>query len=170
MENGFSHLKYVEYHKELAEKCKEIQHNAKHNIAFFSTDATEIKNKHGSSKSKIGDVILHLLDLRGRLKGKGDRITDEISGGFVIFVKHDYNKNDWYKMDVHLDRAKEIGMQVIAKIKHDSQQGCSPLDHFDMDRVSYRQTEIMFTNYVGYQFTFPVHSKQPVQYKPDQWL
>lgn len=170
MENGFSHEAYIEYHRSLAKSHKEIKHDERRNIAFISTDHTELVAYHeGNKRVPLGEVVMNLLDLRGTLKSSGERITDEVNGGFAILVKYDYHSQDFRLMDKTFDRAKEIGLQVIARIHQDSKDFCTPLERFDASKVQHRQMGPVLTGYIGYTFTYPVTSKNTVEYNPELW-
>lgn len=167
---GFSHLEYIDYHRGLAEKHKKLRHGSQKTTSFISTDHNEFHQYMESGNLKgLNDIIMHLDGLRGKLSGD-EIIRDTVYGGFYIYINANADQQNFRSNDKVFSEAKRIGLEIIAKMKLDSEANCAVIDQFDVSRVNYQMVGPLSQSWLGYEFTYPLKSKKFVEHNPDAWL
>lgn len=168
---GISFNEYLDYHKKLAESNVDIAHQEKHRHSFFSTDVGEFEQMVQGKSGSVGDVVLHLMTLRGSLSGDEDFQRETISGGFTLLVKCNWDDRNYREQEDKWNQSKEIGLQVISKINEDSLNQCAefPLDCFDVSAVRFAQIGPVMNDFIGWEFTYPVSSRNSITYDSSKW-
>lgn len=169
---GITFKEYIEYHKNLAECHKDIQHQEKKNHGFFTTDSGEFLNMMNDSSNRVSLNVLHLLPLKGKISGDEDFSRETLIGGFTLLSRIKWEKRNYQEQDEVWSRAKEIGLQIIAKIQEDSLNGgCEKLlECFDIDQVKFEQVGPIQNHSIGWEFTYPVSSRESIKHNSDKWL
>jgi hypothetical protein len=95
-----------------------------------------------------------------------------INGGFMI-IDHLPNPDDFQGEMVLIDRMKEIGHQVIARMLHDKMK-CEPLAEkaipgFDINSVAFDVIGPVFDNDYGILYFYMVHDLIDIEYDKSRW-
>jgi hypothetical protein len=155
---------YIEYFRKLASEHKEIH-------GFYMIDINEILD---GLRSTVKYPALILENLSGSyLASNLDNPLEVINGGFLI-IDHLPNLDDFQGEMALIDRMKEIGHQVIARMLHDKMK-CEPLAEkaipgFDVNSVSFEVLGPVFDNDYGVNFAFTIKSCRNLQYDQKYWL
>ena len=122
---------YIEYFRKIATEHPDIK-------GFYMMDINEILN---GLRSTVLYPALILENLSGSYQASNlDNILEVINGGFLI-IDHLQNPDDFEGEVVMIDRMKEIGQQIIARMLNDH-MSCEPLADkaipgFDLNTVSF---------------------------------
>ena len=139
---------YIEYFRRIATEHKEIN-------GFYMMDINEILD---GLRSTIKYPTLILENLSGRyLASNIDNPLEVINGGFMI-IDHLPNPDDFQGEVVIIDRMKQIGHQVIARMLHDHLK-CELLAEkaipgFDLNTVAFEVIGPVFDDDFGIMYTF----------------
>lgn len=164
---AYPHNDYIEYHRGLAESHKILRHSSNHK-SFFRTEIKEFQAETTNTRG-LSDEVMLLHSLSGRLVSNESITQDEVSGGFALLVKLT-NTEDQDIVQAAYDRAKEIGMDVVAKIHYDSMNACPrSIRFFELGRVRYEMTGLYPGNFVGYHFNYPIVKFQAFEYDSSKW-
>lgn len=169
MSKIFEHTAYLNYHRDLAKAHIDLKHVDNKRIAFISTEVNEFDQYINSNA--IHDNVMHMMTVRGKLiDNGGDYWCDEVFGGFVLLVKMEDPNEDYRAKDEAYNKAKSIGMDIIARIKNDSQSCPELLGAFDLNRVTYSMTGVYSSNFVGYAFEYPMKHLPAFEYDESKWV
>ena len=139
---------YIEYFRRLATEHKEIN-------GFYMMDINEILD---GLRSTVQYPALILENLSGSYMASNlDNLLEVINGGFLI-IDHLPNLDDFQGEMALIDRIKQIGHQVIARMLHDHLK-CEPLlekaiSGFDLNTVTFEVIGPVFDNDFGMLFSF----------------
>jgi len=139
---------YIEYFRRLATEHKEIN-------GFYMMDINEILD---GLRSTVKYPALILENISGSyLASNLDNPLEVINGGFLI-LDHLPNPDDFQGEVTIIDRMKQIGHQIIARMLHD-QLKCELLAEkaiagFEINTVSYEMLGPVFDNDFGFQWSF----------------
>lgn len=139
---------YIEYFRRLASEHKEIKR-------FYMMDINEILD---GLRSTVQYPALILENLSGSyIASNLDNPLEVINGGFLI-IDHLKNPDDFQGEIALIDRMKEIGQQVIARMLHDHLK-CESLAEkaipgFDVNTVTFEVLGPVFDNDFGVLFSF----------------
>lgn len=139
---------YIEYFRRLAAEHKEIN-------GFYLMDINEILD---GLRSTVKYPALILENISGSYVASNlDNTLEVINGGFLI-IDHLPNPDDFQGEVAIIDRMKQIGHQVIAKILNDHLK-CELLAEkaipgFDINSVTFEVIGPIFDNEFGYLYSF----------------
>jgi hypothetical protein len=154
---------YIEYFRKLASEHKEIN-------GFYMMDINEILE---GLRSTVKYPALILENLSGNYMASNlDNPLEVINGGFLI-IDHLPNPDDFQGEMVLIDRMKQIGHQVIARILHDHLK-CELLTEkaipgFDLNTVTFEVVGPVFDNDFGVFFSFKLHKDILLEYDFRLW-
>lgn len=155
---------YIEYFRRIAAEHKDIN-------GFYMMDINEILD---GLRSTVKYPALILENLSGSYMASNlDNPLEVINGGFLI-IDHVQNPDDFQGEVVIIDRMKEIGHQVIARMLHDKMK-CELLAEkaipgFDINRVNYEVVGPVFDNDFGLLFSFQLDDFSTFEYDPALWF
>jgi hypothetical protein len=155
---------YIEYFRRIAGEHKEIN-------GFYMMDINEILD---GLRSTIKYPALILENLSGSYMASNlDNPLEVINGGFLI-IDHLTNPDDFQGEVVIIDRMKEIGHQVIARMLHDHLK-CELLAEkaipfFDTNAVSFEVIGPVFDNDFGILYSFKLEDLLDLEYKEEMWI
>lgn len=141
---------YIEYFRRLAAEHKDIN-------GFYMMDINEILD---GLRSTVKYPALILENLSGSyLASNLDNPFEVINGGFLI-IDHLPNPDDFQGEVAIIDRMKQIGQQVIARMLYDKMK-CELLAEkaipgFDLNEVTFEVIGPVFDNDYGVVFTFKI--------------
>lgn len=162
-----NHEEYLTYHRELAEMHPELKHGLEGRKSWAGTEEDEHASVGVSSKAHTR--LMFMLPLFGQVKSSGDFHRDEMSGGFIIFVRPvDANQN-FTSRNAAYSLAKKIGFQIVMRIHEDSRNSCPWMTAFDPGKVKYEQADVFKDNYYGYIFQFPILVTEGLEYEEGIW-
>ncbi|MCX6250587.1 MAG: hypothetical protein NTX61_07540 [Bacteroidetes bacterium] len=155
---------YIEYFRQLSIEHKEIN-------GFYMMDINEILD---GLRSTVQFPALILENLSGSYMASNlDNPLEVINGGFLII---DHLKNpDYFQGEMALiDRMKEIGHQVIARMLHDHLK-CEPLAEkaipgFDINSVIFGVIGPVFDNDYGCLFSIKIFDTIDLEHNPLKWI
>jgi hypothetical protein len=143
---------YIEYFRRLAAEHKEIN-------GFYMMDINEILD---GLRLTVKYPVLILENISGKyLAANLDNPLEVISGGFLI-IDHLPNPDDFQGELVIIDRMKQIGHQLIARMLHDHVK-CELLAEkaipgFDLNSVTFEVCGPVFDNDFGLLFSFQLQT------------
>jgi hypothetical protein len=155
---------YIEYFRRIAAEHKDIK-------GFYMMDINEILD---GLRSTVKYPALILENLSGSyLASNLDNPLEVINGGFLI-IDHLPNPDDFQGEVVIIDRMKEIGHQVIARMLHDKMK-CELLAEkaipgFDLKTVNFEVVGPVFDNYFGLLFSFEMLCSIGFELIQDKWV
>jgi len=141
---------YIEYFRKVAAEHKDIK-------GFYMMDINEILD---GLRSTVKYPAMILENLSGAYMASNlDNPLEVINGGFLI-IDHLPNPDDFQGEVIIIDRMKEIGTQVIARILHDKMK-CELLAEkaipgFDINSVSFEVIGPVFDSDFGLFFSFKI--------------
>jgi hypothetical protein len=139
---------YIDYFRKIASEHKDIN-------GFYMMDINEILD---GLRSTVKYPALILENLSGSYMASNlDNPLEVINGGFLI-IDHLTNPDDFQGEMVLIDRMKEIGHQVIARMLHDKMK-CELLSEkaipgFDINNVNFEVVGPVLDNDFGLLFSF----------------
>jgi hypothetical protein len=139
---------YIEYFRRIAAEHKEIN-------GFYMMDINEILD---GLRSTVKYPALILENLSGSYMASNlDNPLEGINGGFLI-IDHLPNPDDFQGEVVIIDRMKQIGHHVIARMLHDKMK-CELLAEkaipgFDLNTISFEVVGPVLDNDFGLLFSF----------------
>jgi|WetSurMetagenome_2_1015567.scaffolds.fasta_scaffold04201_5 hypothetical protein len=143
---------YIEYFRKIASEHKDIN-------GFYMMDINEILD---GLRSTVKYPALILENLSGSYMASNlDNPLEVINGGFLI-IDHLQNPDDFQGEMIIIDRMKQIGHQVIARMLHDKMK-CEPLADkaipgFNLNTVAFEVIGPVFDNDYGLIFSFQIIS------------
>tara|TARA_R110002167_G_scaffold364968_1_gene588357 strand:+ start:12772 stop:13272 length:501 start_codon:yes stop_codon:yes gene_type:complete len=150
----------VEYFKSLSENHKRIN-------SFFRMDLTEIMS---SFRSTAEFPCLVLESHEGDLSDSTVQSTvNDRTFAFTIYEKP--GKYDYDDQNVRLADTENLGLSVIARMKHDA----TLPDHFlynkfKVNTVTYTKVGPVFNEHLyGYRFVGSIYGNEPLNYDPLDW-
>jgi hypothetical protein len=141
---------YIEYFRRLAAEHKEIN-------GFYIMDINEILD---GLRSTVKYPALILENLSGSYQASNlDNPLEGFNGGFLI-IDHLSNPDDFQGEVAIIDRMKQIGHQIVARMLHDKLK-CEPLAEkalpgFDINTVSFEVVGPLFDNDFGLSYSFKI--------------
>jgi len=154
---------YIEYFSRIATEHKEIN-------GFYMMDINEILD---GLRSTVKYPALILENPSGSYMASNlDNPLEVINGGFLI-IDHLPNPDDFQGEVVIIDRMKEIGHQVIARMLHDKMK-CELLAEkaipgFDLNKVGFEVVGPVFDNDFGFLYSFKVIDLVIINYDTAKW-
>jgi hypothetical protein len=139
---------YIEYFRKIANEHKEIN-------GFYMMDINEILD---GLRSNVKYPAMILENISGSyLASNLDNPLEVINGGFLI-IDHLPNPDDFQGEVAIIDRMKQIGQQVIARMLHDKMK-CELLAEkaipgFDLNTVIFELLGPVFDNDYGMMYSF----------------
>lgn len=131
-------------------------------------------NQEYASRNGLQYPALIFDPYKSYLSGNAQRTFNNRSFEFSVMIKVENSSADALKRARNM--AEEIGLQLIARIKHDSNT-CSNLDwlyqNFDANNVNYEPANYDNTNgdlVTGMDFSFSLKNKQSLKMNPSLWL
>lgn len=138
---------YIEYFRKIATEHKDIN-------GFYMMDINEILD---GLRSTVKYPALILENLSGSYMASNlDNPLEVINGGFLI-IDHLQNPDDFQGEVAIIDRMKQIGHQVIARMLQDKMK-CEPLAEkaipgFDLNTVTFEVVGPVFDDDFGLLFS-----------------
>jgi len=154
---------YIEYFRRLAAEHKDIN-------GFYMMDINEILD---GLRSTVKYPALILENISGSyLASNLDNPLEVINGGFLI-LDHLPNPDDFQGEVVIIDRMKQIGHQIIARMLHDHLK-CEPLAEkaipgFDVNNVTYEMLGPVFDNGYGVLYSLKILDIIDLGINPSKW-
>jgi len=154
---------YIDYFRRIAAEHKEIN-------GFYMMDINEILDGLRSTV-KYPALILENIS-GGYMASNLDNPLEVINGGFLI-LDHLPNPDDFQGEVVIIDRMKQIGHQVIARILYDKMK-CELLAEkaipgFDLNSVTFEVIGPVFDNDFGVIYTFKLIDCLCLEYNSITW-
>ncbi len=155
---------YIEYFRRLAAEHKEIN-------GFYMMDINEILD---GLRSTVKYPALILENISGSYMASNlDNSLEVINGGFLI-IDHLPNPDDFQGEVVIIDRMKQIGHQVIARMLNDKMK-CELLAEkaipgFDINSVNYETLGPVFDNDYGFMYSFKIQDVIGLEYYSYKWV
>ncbi|MGB5821463.1 MAG: hypothetical protein WBG90_18415 [Saonia sp.] len=135
---------------------------------FFRMDLTEIQ---GAFRSKADLPCLVLESHEGDFSDSN--VQSSVNARTFAFTVYDKpGKGDYDDQNTKLNSAEEIGLKIIARMKHDS----SLPDHFLYNRfkvedINYSKVGPVFNERLyGYRFVGEIKGNEPLRVDPADWL
>lgn len=156
---------YSDYFEAIATKLKDVAHTKDApKFARFNIEEILAGMAHGLDPST---PCLLLESFEGRLSEEGDNVMDTQDAAFLI-IQH-AALEDFKAQNGIIDRAKQIGFKVVAKMRHDARlrQG---LEHLDRNSIGYEKVGPIFGTCFGYRFTFSFFNPVSLKLNPADWL
>lgn len=149
---------YIEYFRRLAAEHKDIN-------GFYMMDINEILE---GLRSTVKYPALILENISGSyLASNLDNPLEVINGGFLI-IDHLPNPDDFQGEVVIIDRMKQIGHQVIARMLHDHLKcellTIKAIPGFDVNSVTYELMGPVFDNDFGILYSFRLEDLLDLEY------
>ncbi len=135
---------------------------------FFRMDLTEIQS---SFRSKVEFPALVLESHEGDLSNSSLQATvNDRTFAFTIYLKP--KQRDYPGQNDSLTIAEQIGLSMIARMKHDASLPEHFLfNKFKVNTVSYAKVGPVFNEHLyGYRFVGSIMGSEPLKVKPDDWL
>jgi hypothetical protein len=154
---------YIEYFRRLAAEHKDIN-------GFYMMDINEILN---GLRLTVKYPALILENISGSyLASNLDNPLEVINGGFLI-LDHLPNPDDFQGEVVIIERMKQIGHQVIARMLNDHLK-CELLTEkaitgFDVNLVNFEAVGPVFDNDYGMIFSFKMQDFLNISHDLDLW-
>ena len=154
---------YVEYFRNIASEHKEIND-------FYMMDINE---PLAALRSNIKYPALILTSLSGNFEASNlDNILDVVNGGFLI-ISHLDQIDDFSGELLVLERMKQIGTDIIARILHDYLKcellALKAILGFNINSVSYEMLGPVFDNDYGVMFSFKLNVCLDLEYVSSNW-
>lgn len=162
------HEEYLSFHKDLAISHVDLAHNDTSNPAFCGTNTEEFTSM---LKGDCNPFIMHMMPLRGRITslGKFTGSKDLVRGGFVLLGITDHSRKEYREEETVLDKAKEIGMDIVTRINFLQEQGSTPFHQFDLSEVRYQMFGYLHQSWTGYEFDYPLSESCKITHNPAKW-
>jgi hypothetical protein len=154
---------YIEYFRKIATEHKDIN-------GFYMMDINEILD---GLRSTVKYPALILENLSGSYMASNlDNPLEVINGGFLI-IDHLPNPDDFPGEAVIIDRMKQIGHEIIARMLHDHLK-CELLAEkaipgFDVNTVGFEVVGPVFDNDFGVSYSFKLQLLISIEYDPLKW-
>lgn len=156
---------YSAYFEALATQLRDVAHSPDNRkFCRFNIEEVLAGLAHGLDPST---PCLLLESFEGRLSEDGDQVMDNQDAAFLIMQLCELE--DFASQNAIIDRAKTIGLKVIARLRHDARKG-QGLQHFDRNSVGYEKVGPVFGNCYGYRFTFSFFNPLSLRLDPADWL
>jgi hypothetical protein len=154
---------YLHYFQTLANQHREIND-------FYICDINEPLQ---AMRGQMQYPALILNALAGSFQAKNlDNPIDVIKGGFLIVGNLD-RPDDFEAEMLLLQKMKEIGTDIIARINHEVWQcesrAIKAVPGFDINSVKYEMFEGVFENGFGYRFDFDLVDMVDLRVDPSRW-
>jgi len=158
--NDINHLILVNYFSSIAENHKGIN-------GFFRMDLTEIM---GSFRNGIGLPCLVLESHDGDFGDSNIQSTVN-NRGFAFTIYSNPDKNNYVEQNEKLSDCELIGLQVIARMKHDATIPTHFLyNKFKVSSVKYGKVGPIFSEKLyGYRFQGEIMGNEPLLFDPSIW-
>jgi hypothetical protein len=154
---------YIDYFRKIADEHPEIN-------GFYMMDINEVMDR---LRTTIKYPALILESISGSyLVSNLDNPLEVINGGFLI-IDHLQNPDDFQGEVVMIDRMKQIGQQVIARMLNDKIK-CEPLAEkaipgFDLNSVTFDVVGPIFDNDFGIILSFRCLNIKEICYSTVHW-
>ncbi|RYE90580.1 MAG: hypothetical protein EOO37_02630 [Cytophagaceae bacterium] len=156
---------YSNYFELLATKLIDVAHTPDNpKFARFNIEEILAGLAHGLDPET---PCLLLESFEGRLSEEGDNVIDTQDAAFLIIQSCELEA--FAAQNDIIDRAKQIGFKVIAKLRHDARAG-EGLKYFERNSVGYEKVGPIFGNCYGYRFTFSFFNGVSLKLNPADWL
>jgi len=158
--SDINHQVLVEYFGSLADGHKGIS-------GFFRMDLTEIM---GSFRKGFGFPCMVLESHDGDL-GESSRTATSNNRGFAFTIYENPKKDNPDDQNAKLSSCEVIGLQVIARMKHDeAQEGHFLNGKFKVASVKYAKVGPIFSEKLyGYRFEGEISGSEPLFFDPTLW-
>lgn len=155
-----NHNILVNYFSDLATQLKSIN-------SFFRMNLTEIM---GAFRSTAEFPCMVIESHEGDF-GDSTPISsiNNIAFGFTIYTNPDNDDYDAQNQD--LATAEEIGIKILARMRHDATQPNHILyNRFKIETVTYSKVGPIFNEQLyGYRFVGAIRLQEPLTVNPDDW-
>jgi hypothetical protein len=155
---------YIEYFRKIASEHKDIN-------GFYMMDINEILD---GLRSTVKYPALILENLSGSYMASNlDNPLEVINGGFLI-IDHLKNPDDFQGEVIIIDRMKEIGHQVVARMLYDKMK-CEPLAEkatpgFDVNTVTFEVIGPVFECDFGTLFSYKFMKLSDFEFNNEVWI
>lgn len=155
-----NHLILVNYFSQLATNLKDIK-------SFFRMDLTEIQ---GAFRSTATFPCMVTESHEGDFGSSNPMSSiNNITFAFTIYTKP--LKADYQDQNTQLATAEEIGLKILARMRHDAATpGHILYNKFLIENVTYAKVGPIFTEQLyGYRFMGTIKGTEPLIVNPADW-
>jgi hypothetical protein len=163
----FDELKYLQIHKELAEKHKQLKHNPETNVAWVGADPGEdalyVKNK--------APFVMYMLPPSGRLAGDDDGIQMEVRGGFELMGHYDgAAATNYREIEEICNKAQVIGTECVLRLAAMAVGDLCQVDACHCVLAAFDPKSVVFeritggSGWYGYRFNYRLGSGEVLGY------
>ena len=172
-----THQQYVDYFKELAQQHYVLLHDDETKKSFYRANVDELIS--GLKDTTLSFPCLVLDEQGGQINGQGgffDNQWDNTTVAFTILSK--VLQSDFDDENEKLDEAKQIGMDIVARIYKDFKTKATRADtsvkvyYFNPNTVKYYKVGPLADQEFGYRFEFLMGEPMQVGfgYDADKWI
>lgn len=155
-----NHQTLVNYFSQLASNLNDVQ-------SFFRMDLTEIM---GAFRSTANFPCMVIESHEGDFSDSNTmQSVYNITWAFTIYTKP--KKADYDSQNAQLSTAEEIGLKILARMRHDATQPAHLLyNRFKIENVSCAKVGPVFNEQLyGYRFIGTIKLHQPLTVNPADW-
>jgi hypothetical protein len=165
----------ISYMENIATTHKSIGHTSTSPKFFRCTGIAQVEELLQNIASAQGTILLADINLGGTIFGETESFTDQPA--FVYYVMKQANFHDLEEQATIKKECKELGLAILAKLKHDRWQdnfnaGANGLKALDLSRIPYDTIGPIANHWYGCMFTFRLNvkaSESGMIYDPDDY-
>lgn len=169
----FNEQKYLDIHRELAEKHVMLKHDVDVNVAWVGLDDGE---DAFFAKTKA-PFLMAMIPVSGGMDGDADAFKPIVRGGFELLGKVVSGAQvDYRKIEEVSNQAMVIGMECIIRLNEmavgnlcDTQECKCVLGAFDPKTVNFDRI-VGGKGWYGYRFVYTLGSADVLEYDASRWL